>query len=251
MNELFKEVTLLYVEDDESIRPIFERVLKRKMKKLFVACDGLEGYEMFKEFKPDMILTDIKMPKMNGLEMAKKIRETNQHIPIIILSAHSEGDFFLEAIEIGISGYLVKPIDKEKLFNLLERNAKITLFERNKKEQEELLQNVIDMQASIVFLGNKNKNVLFVNKLFLDFFLHNSDDPMEHIYEELKQINNVKLLDINEDIFWIDYIFLHPNEVFKISVSKNETNTELLVKTKQVINENDTENVIVITITQL
>ena len=107
------------------------------------------------------------------------------------------------------------------------------------------------MQASIVFLGNKNKNVLFVNKLFLDFFLDNSDDTMEHIYEELKQINNVKLMDINEDIFWIDYIFLHPNEVFKISVNKSETNIELLVKTKQVMSENDADNMIVITITKL
>ncbi len=72
MIDLFKQINLLYVEDDINIRPIFERLLKRKVKNLFVAQDGIEGYEMFMELKPDLILVDIKMPQMNGIEMAKK-----------------------------------------------------------------------------------------------------------------------------------------------------------------------------------
>jgi len=247
MNELFKQVTLLYVEDDDTIRPILERTLKRKMKDIFVACDGAQGYDMFKEHSPDIILTDIKMPKMDGLEMSEKIREIDSKVPIIVLSAHSEKDFFIEAIEIGISGYLVKPIDKEKLFSELERNTKVVLFEKNKKAQEELLQNLIDMQPSIVFLENKDKNMLFANKLFLDSFnlkTQLNETNYSRIYNELKEKNNVKLKNTNDDNFWLDYIFESKNESFEIEVLNEFDCKTFLVKTKHIEKNNDDFSII-------
>jgi len=253
MTELFNQIRLLYVEDDENIRPIFERVLRRKMKEVYVACDGLEGYNMYLECKPDLILTDIKMPNMDGLQMAEKIREHDKNIPIIILSAHSESDFFIEAIEIGISGYLVKPIDKEKLFMMLERNVKIALFEKNKIEQEELLQNVIDMQPSIVFLESNNKKMLFTNKLFLDFFdlkdeICDIDDC--NIYEHLKEKNSVVIKNVDEDIFWLDYIFENQKEPLEIEITNvQQGKKKFLVNSKHVKRKGD--EIAIITLIEL
>lgn len=153
MSELLKKISLLYVEDDESIRPTLARVLERKVNKLYVASDGQEGYDMFLDFNPDIILTDIKMPRLTGIEMARKIKEHNKNIPIIVTSAHSEAGFFLEAIELGIDAYLLKPIDRSKLLSTLETNAKITLYEREKEQQQKLLQAVIDLQPSIIFFS--------------------------------------------------------------------------------------------------
>jgi len=257
MIDLFKQVNLLYVEDDITIRPIFERFLKRKVQNLFVAEDGLEGYEMFMELKPDLILTDIKMPKMNGIEMARKIRETDKNIPIIVLSAHSESDFFVEAIEAGVSGYLMKPIDKNKLFTTLERNIKVALFEKNRKEQDELLQDVIDMQPSIVFLGNTDKSMLFANKVFLDFFdldmnLSDMENDKDLMYEELKKKNNVILKDMNSDMFWLDYIFEGRNDSFVIQIKKDNELTNFLVKTKHIEKHStDDEYTIIITLIEM
>jgi len=257
MIDLFKQVKLLYVEDDITIRPIFERFLKRKVKDLIIATNGLEGYEMCMEFKPDLILTDIKMPKMNGIEMAKKIRETDKNIPIIVLSAHSESDFFVEAIEAGVSGYLMKPIDKSKLFSTLERNIKVALFEKNRKEQDELLQDVIDMQPSIVFLGNTDRSMLFANKVFLDFFdldmdLNDMAKDKNLMYTELKKKNNVILKDMNKDTFWLDYIFEGRNNSFVIQIKKDGVLTNFLVKTKHIEKySSEAESTIIITLIKM
>ena len=89
-NGAAKDIQLLYVEDDDNIRKVYERYLKRKVKNLLVAVDGQEGLDMYLKYKPDVILTDIKMPIMNGLEMSKKIRDLDNTIPIIVTTAHTE-----------------------------------------------------------------------------------------------------------------------------------------------------------------
>ena len=109
--EVLKQVKVLYVEDDNEIRPIVERGLRRRVKELAVAVDGLDGLEKYKTFAPDIILTDIKMPNMDGLEMSEKIKSINKDIQIIIMSAHSESEFLFRSIDMGIDGYLLKPVD--------------------------------------------------------------------------------------------------------------------------------------------
>ena len=87
MTDLFKQINLLYVEDDNNIRPLLERMLKRKVNELYVACDGQEGYDLYLKHKPDLILTDIKMPIMDGITFCKNIYHTNKEQKIIVLSA--------------------------------------------------------------------------------------------------------------------------------------------------------------------
>lgn len=253
MTSILKEITLLYVEDDETIRPMLEKVLGRKVKELFVAQDGEEGYQKFIDHNPDIILTDIKMPKQDGITMAKKIKKINENIPVIVTSAHSEANYFLEAIELGIDAYLIKPINRNKLLDSLESNAKIVLYEKEKQKQQKLLQTVVDLQASIIFSIDKNKERLFANNLFFDYFKNENksiyDENSFCEYDEVNKNPIVKLLE-NENDLWLDYLFSNQKESFKISINKNNQDVVFLVKAK-LIHEKDDEPIMVITLVQL
>lgn len=131
-----KKSTLLYVEDEEEIREFLKKRLERKVKKLYVAKDGEEGLKSFCENKPDFVLTDVTMPNLNGIDMAIKIRELDPKIPIIIMSAHSDTNYLLKAIELGVDYYLLKPIDKVKLYKALENSIKANFLEKELKENK-------------------------------------------------------------------------------------------------------------------
>ena len=129
-------ISLLYVEDEQTIRDYLGDMLSRQVAELHIAVDGKEGLELFKEKKPDVILTDIRMPIMNGLEMTKEIRAINQDVFIIVTSAYSESEYFVEAIDMGVDNFLLKPVNKRKLKHLLKHVAETKVIHKQLLEQE-------------------------------------------------------------------------------------------------------------------
>ena len=117
---LLKNLTILYVEDDIDTQKLIKRILSSSVKEVFVASDGIEGLNLYKEKKPDIVLTDICMPKMDGLEMSKEIKNINQNQPIGIFTAFDEPEYLKEAANLDIGTYILKPFDKEQFFNSLE-----------------------------------------------------------------------------------------------------------------------------------
>ncbi|BEK36546.1 response regulator transcription factor [Campylobacter coli] len=115
-----KELIILVVEDEVKIRESLVNVLSSRYSKVIGAQNGDEGLKKFKKFKPDLIITDIAMPIMDGLDMAKEIKEISNDVPIVVLSAYSEKERLLRSIDIGIDKYLIKPIDIDELFKVLE-----------------------------------------------------------------------------------------------------------------------------------
>ncbi|MDD2791150.1 MAG: diguanylate cyclase [Sulfurimonas sp.] len=102
---------VLYVEDDKNTQEEIAFFLESFVSKLYLASDGEEGYQAYLDYMPDLIITDIQMPKMNGIEMVKKIRETDMQIPIIITTAYNETEYLLNAINTGVDRYLLKPVN--------------------------------------------------------------------------------------------------------------------------------------------
>ncbi len=164
-----KEITLLYVEDEPQLQEQIASFLKDIVGKLYLASNGEEALELYKQHEMDMVITDITMPKMNGIELAKNIRLDNENLPIFITSAHNSSDYFIQAIEVGISKFILKPIDIEKLFTTLLRYAKniATLKEKeNLKNILEQYKNIVD-EKSIVSKTDSNGIITYVNEPFM------------------------------------------------------------------------------------
>ena len=167
---MFEDLTVLYVEDEAEARNNTARFLKTVCKTLYTACDGLEGMALYEEFLPDLVITDIRMPKMDGIQMARQIRQHNAQQPIIFMTAYSESDYFLRAIEMQVDGYLLKPVD----YDLLRKKiADVVAHIRIKREvlsQQRLLGELVDMQEDLLAVLEEHGHVLFANRKFLDFF---------------------------------------------------------------------------------
>jgi len=131
------DIKLLIVEDDSIIRNIFERALSKYVPNIYTAKNGEEGLNKYLEIKPDLILTDIKMPIMNGLDMINEIREYDTGVRIIIMSAYGESRYFLNAIESGVKGFLTKPIKNSDLIKTVSDQANDILLEKKLKEEED------------------------------------------------------------------------------------------------------------------
>ncbi len=111
---------MLYVEDDEQTRANMSSYLRLKYNTVLEAKDGVEAYELYLNEQPDLMLVDIELPNMNGLELVEKIRDKNNTIPIIITSAYSDKQKLLAAIKLNLVDYLTKPISRHRLKDVLE-----------------------------------------------------------------------------------------------------------------------------------
>lgn len=124
---VLKNSSILLAEDEENLRNSFKKVLLLYVKEVFTAANGEEAFELYQNHRPDIVITDVKMPKLNGLELIKKIRQENQETPIIVTSAYTDKDLLLESIKLSLVDYLVKPIKEKDLIALLEISADVLL----------------------------------------------------------------------------------------------------------------------------
>lgn len=114
-----KTLTVLYVEDEEEIRKNIADTLCFYVKEVIQAKDGKEGYKLYKKRQPDIILSDILMPVIDGIEMVKNIRQIDQTTPIVMITAHTEKDYLLSAVKLHLEQYLVKPVSLPDILEAL------------------------------------------------------------------------------------------------------------------------------------
>jgi len=116
---VFKNLSVLLVEDEHDLAHLLQRAIGEHFRQFTLAHNGLEGLETARREQPDLVITDITMPQMNGLEMSAALHEERPNLPIVILSAYSEKEYLLEAIDIGITKYLIKPFDPDELLEVI------------------------------------------------------------------------------------------------------------------------------------
>lgn len=116
--------SVLYVEDEEGIRNNIYEILKQLFKKTFVAKSAKEAFNMYESNKPDLIITDIKMPNETGIDLIKKVRKRDSKVRVIITSAHTDLNYMLEATELHLVKYIIKPINETKLTEALDAFVK-------------------------------------------------------------------------------------------------------------------------------
>lgn len=140
------DMTILYVEDDVAIRDVFSEELSHNVKKVYVADNGEEGYELFKKHKPDIVVTDIMMPILNGVDMSRRIRAKDEYVPIVITSSSQDKHYLEETLDIGVSGYMSKPVNLPELEELLTSICSLLHLEDQKKMHEKILKDRFNMQ---------------------------------------------------------------------------------------------------------
>lgn len=166
--DILKKFRVLYVEDDLETREELEMMLKLKIQHIYVADNGKTGLALYKQYKPDIVITDIQMPLMNGLSMAADIRAINPEQPIIILSAYNDTEYLFRAMQIGLQDYITKPISVahllDKLLKIVDRITLKAEFDQQHKllEQYKLL---VDEKA-IVAKFTHSGHISYVNQKF-------------------------------------------------------------------------------------
>lgn len=153
---ILKKYTLLYVEDSRLTREYLSSILEMRFKEVYFAKDGKEGLKKYEKYKPDIVLTDIVMPKMSGLEMTKIIKEKNPNQNIIILTAYEEMNYIHDSFDACVEGYILKPVvDMEKFFKPLIKTAKkLTALEEFKRREQLLYQ-----QNRLAVMGEMIDNI--------------------------------------------------------------------------------------------
>lgn len=137
------DLSVLYVEDEPVAREELARFLARRVREVRVAADGVEALEAFRASPVDLVVTDVRMPRMDGLTLARELRALSRELPIIATTAHSDATSLLEAIDAEIDHYVVKPIAVDRLVGALARCAELIghrrAAERHAAERERLI----------------------------------------------------------------------------------------------------------------
>jgi len=116
-----KPLSLLYVEDEVAVRKSYVRYLKDKYSfKIYEASNGLEALDLYKKYKPEIIISDLTMPIMDGFEFIEKVRNISYSTKVIIMTAHSEQEKMIQALDLLVVNYLIKPISRKKLCEVIE-----------------------------------------------------------------------------------------------------------------------------------
>ncbi len=177
--EKLKTLRVLYAEDEVGIRENIADSLSYYVKEVYQAENGNEAFEIYKEKKPDIILSDIHMPILNGIDFIKKVREENRNIPVVMITAHTDKKYLLEIVELHTERYIIKPIELEVLFSALEECVKLLdihkvftlevdknyIYDYDRKElfykDETIILNKKEMLFFEVLISNQNRIVSY------------------------------------------------------------------------------------------
>ena len=168
--EYLKSQTVLFVEDEELAREILANMLSKVFKKVLTAANGLEGLEKFEESKSsneiDLIISDINMPIMNGLDMLEKIREIDSTIPVIFVTARNETNNILRAIDLNVTNYIIKPVQMDIMLSKIKEACEKKYIRKQLDEKKEELENLnlTDLMHSDIQKDAIDKTWEFIRK---------------------------------------------------------------------------------------
>ena len=199
--EYSKNMNLLYVEDNAENRQSTSNVLSIIFDNVIIAVDGQDGLNKFKENNIDLIITDINMPNLNGIEMIKEIKKIDRNCDFIFLSANDDRKILLECIPLQANGFLVKPLDFEELISLIEEIIeKIQLLHESKNNEyyNEQYLALID-KNNIISKTNTNGEITYVNDNFCKISGYKREELLHKTHRVIRHFENPD--ELYEDIW--------------------------------------------------
>jgi PAS domain S-box-containing protein len=177
------KISLLYVEDDPYVRAMIGIIIAEKYPAmtLLTAENGLVGLELFKTHRPDLVLADIRMPVLDGIGMAREIRAMKSRVDIIFITANSDTQSLLDSIKLGISRYLLKPIDHKLLLEAIDESiGRLELESRLRKQNEYIrqLSRAIEQGPSVVVITDQKGDIEYINPKFTELTGYTAEEAI-------------------------------------------------------------------------
>lgn len=182
--ELLSKITIMIAEDDDNTRKGLEAVLRKYVKTVYAVGNGKEAFDVFRDKKPDLVLTDIQMPLLSGIELGRLIKKIDHEYQVIYITAFRDTELILDAISSGADAFIIKPIDIKKLLMVMTKCANIITAHKYAVQSTKLMQHIFDVQDNIVILTD-GTNLTSSNKRFLEFFGYST---LKHFKEKYKCI---------------------------------------------------------------
>ena len=247
------KLSILLVEDEPEVRFELKRFLQRYSSNVITANNGEEGLALFKKHTPDIVISDIKMPKMNGIDMAKAIKKLEPSQTIIFTTAHSDNSYFLEAIEMQVDGYILKPVDLGLLKKKINDLNKNIVLKREKRLYESILEDIAQMQDIMLAVYDQNRVPIFHNKKLLSFLgyqsleiflteynsLSKKFENKEECYfsenhDEAEWIEEIKDIEVNRRIVSMRGTDMLESKLFLVSLSDKTQSNNIIVTFSEV-----------------
>ena len=203
LREIAKEITVLYVEDDSLIRKEYFNFLSKFFTDITCKEDGEEAFKAVSKKKFDLIISDIKMPKVDGFEMVEKIRDIYPEQAIILISAHKDSDILYKSIFHGVDGYIFKPLNRDQTIDLLYKVvSNIKMQSENKRYKEHLEELVFSKTQEVVetFTIDKVTGLLSLAKLQQDIVTHPKYTIAFLKIRNFKNLNDFYGYDVGNDV---------------------------------------------------
>jgi diguanylate cyclase (GGDEF)-like protein/PAS domain S-box-containing protein len=177
------DISILYVEDEPETREMVSRVLAMQLRslQLYTAENGEAGLALYREHRPDIVITDFNMPLMDGIRMGNEIKSLNPEAIIIAVTAHSDTSYLLDAIETGISNYVLKPIDYDKLFEAIAKGIETVKMKRVVQEQNDYIRKLsraVEASPCSVVITDGKGVIEYVNPKFTELTGYSSEEAI-------------------------------------------------------------------------
>ena len=235
-----KGFSILYVEDNEALRKNATGLLHKFFDDVVVAEDGAVALEMFKNKHYPIVITDIKMPKMNGFKLTQNIKKIQTNTKVIVMSGFDEKEYLLKAIELGIFRYLKKPVNVTELTNVLYEALQEIKQEQHSQLLLTHLKSIFNYQSSMVLMLNATRSII-ANQMFYDFFNVDSVEEFRETYGDVSTtfLEHDGFLYNNQEENSLDKLRLNEKKLFHIKMKNQKSEIKHLIVKYQIIPEKD------------
>jgi PAS domain S-box-containing protein len=234
------DLVMLYVEDDEQLQNTYTRFFKRRVSELHLANNGQVGLAKFKELKPDLVVSDLRMPVMDGIEMITNIREIDDEVTIIVTSAFNDSEYLSKAIELGVSRYLNKPFNREQITKVFQKAIDYVLLKKREAEQQKTLSSIFEISFDGIAIIDKDGKFLNINQSYLDLIGYSKDETLELSIFDLSEkddFEKIKAIFENKEEDSFDKICINKeNKKLNVNMAfkKINSNGNILVRAKDI-----------------
>ena len=174
-----KNAQVLVIDDEKDVGDLFKKILTQEGYTVFTALDGMSGLDIARENKPDIVLVDLKMPKMDGIEVLRQIKDIDKNIVVVVITGYGTMDTARMAMKFGAFDYITKPLDLEYVKAVIKDGLKLTLRSfADRMKEKEILRSIRSKKAKLSSMKHCKNSQACLWEIALKAFILGDDSLM-------------------------------------------------------------------------